>query len=89
MGGENFVDVKVTIWQRLHFKRSADMDRIVEVLKATGETNHVVDEDLGFTYMQTLDETEDSMTVEENDGNPTIEVYRDGEGIWDNVKKDQ
>ena len=64
------------------------MDRVVEVLKATGETNHVVDEDLGFTYMQTLDETEDSMTVEENDGNPTIEVYRDGEGIWDNAKKD-
>lgn len=88
MGGENFVDVKVTIWQRLHFKRRADMDRIVDVLKATGETNHVVDEDLGFTYMQTLDETEDSITVEENDGNPTIEVYRDGESIWDNAKKD-
>ena len=89
MGGENFVDVKVTIWQRLHFKENADMDRVVEILKATGDTDFIADDDLGFRYMQTLDETEDSMTVEENDGNPTVEVYRDGNDFWNNAQKDQ
>ena len=89
MGGENFVDVKVTIWQRLHFKENADMDRVVEILKATGDTDFIADDDLGFRYMQTLDETEDSMTVEENDGNPTVEVYRDGNDLWNNAQKDQ
>ena len=89
MGGENFVDVKVTIWQRLHFKENADMDRVVEILKATGDTDFIADDDLGFRYMQTLDETEDRMTVEENDGNPTVEVYRDGNDLWNNAQKDQ
>ena len=86
MGGENFVDVKVTIWQRLHFKENADMDRVVEILKATGDTDFIADDDLGFRYMQTLDETEDRMTVEENDGNPTVEVYRDGNDLWNNAQ---
>jgi hypothetical protein len=89
MGGENFIDVKVTIWQRLHFKENADMDRVVEILKATGDTDFIADDDLGFRYMQTLDETEDRMTVEENDGNPTVEVYRDGNDLWNNAQKDQ
>ena len=89
MGGENFIDVKVTVWQRLHFKENADMDRVVEILKATGDTDFIADDDLGFRYMQTLDETEDRMTVEENDGNPTVEVYRDGNDLWDNAQKDQ
>lgn len=86
---QNFVDVKVTIWQRLHFKENADMDRVVEILKATGDTDFIADDDLGFRYMQTLDETEDRMTVEENDGNPTVEVYRDGNDLWNNAQKDQ
>ena len=87
MGGENFIDVKVTVWQRLHFKENADMDRVVEILKATGDTDFIADDDLGFRYMQTLDETEDRMTVEENDGNPTVEVYRDGNDLWNNAQK--
>lgn len=81
-----YVDIKVTVWQRLYFDEETNMQDIIKVIKDEGPIN-VANEEIGFIKMETLDETEDVMTVEENEDNPTVEVYDEDELIWDNSPK--
>lgn len=81
-----YVDIKVTIWQRLHFKEDADLQKIIDTIQTVGQ-NYICDDSFGFTECETLLETEDMMTVEENEDNPTVEVYDEDELIWDNSPK--
>jgi hypothetical protein len=83
---DKWIDLKVTIWQRLHFKEAADMQEVIKVLKSNGP-QYIDDDQLGFSVMETLHETEDIMTTEENNDLPTVEVYNGDELIWDNTQK--
>lgn len=90
MISKNYIDCKITIWQRLHFSEDADMNKVVEILKMVPDTaaNEICDDELGFQECETLYDTEDYITVEENQGNSTIEVYSDSNlPIWENSKK--
>lgn len=83
------IDVKVTIWQRLHFSDHIDMEKIAQMIKAGDSVNDVCEDDLGFRTMEWLDNTETIIPVAENDGVSTIEVYKDNEAskpIWQNGK---
>lgn len=85
-----YVDYKVTTWKRVHFEDHADSERIIEIIKEEG-INEIFDEDLGFTEQESLLEVDEEMTVEENNGFPTIEVYESNENIdnliWSNEKR--
>ena len=84
-----YVDYKITTWKRVHFEDHADSERIIEIIKEEG-INAILDEDLGFTEQETLLEVDEEMTLEENNGFSTIEVYAQGEFInnliWSNGK---
>lgn len=68
------VDYKITSWRRIHFEDNANSERIIELIKEGG-IDEILDEDLGFTEQETLFEVDKEMSVEENNGFPTIEVY--------------
>jgi len=84
-----YVDYKITSWRRIHFGDNANSERIIEIIKEEG-INEILDEDLGFREQETLLEVDEEMTLEKNNGFPTIEVYARGkfidELIWSNGK---
>lgn len=82
------IDYKMTVWGRVHFKDNTDMDMVTHIIDVDG-LGAIFDEDLGFVEQETLFETEEEMTPEENGWNATIEVFNhDGDLIWDNEPDD-
>lgn len=85
-----YVDYKITTWRRVHFEDNVNSEKIIEIIKEKG-IDDIFDEDLGFTEQENLFEVEAEMTLEENNGFPTIEVYAQGELvdelIWSNEKR--
>ena len=86
-----YVDYKITTWNRVHFSDDADPKKIIKTIQEEG-IDYIFDEDLGFIEQETLFEVDEEMTVEENNGFSTIEVYENsnpvnGYGlIWSNGK---
>lgn len=84
-----YVDYKVTTWNRAHFSDDADPKKIIKTIQEEG-IDSIFDEELGFVEQETLFETEEDMTPEENGGYATIEVYENNnlvdDLIWSNEK---
>jgi len=80
---KNFVDIKVTVWNRVHFSDEANMQEVTDLIKQ-GNIESIFDEDLGSEEKETLFDTEEYLSVEENDGCSTIEVYEDHKIIYKN-----
>lgn len=91
---KNYVDFKCTIWQRMHFKDNADMQKVIEILKKENYPGHLDLEELGFQENEILFDTEEFLLPEENDNQSTVEVYSQNKEetlnyqdmIWDNSK---
>ena len=81
-----YVDIKVTTWQRLHFNDDADLKQVIEKLEQGYHPNELFDEDgLGYEgTCEVLFDTEEFIRPDENDGQSTIEVWEDGNVLWDN-----
>lgn len=83
-----YIDTKVTIWGRIRLKDDADMNKLIEMLKKNNSINSICDESLGFSEYEILYDTEEEITPEENNGDPTIEVFDDAissvEPLWTN-----
>jgi len=79
VNSKNYVDAKVTIWQRYHFSEDADMDKIKEIIAAGGD---FVDDDLGFKEAEDLCETIEGIEVGYIERGPVIEVYKNDERIY-------
>jgi len=80
-----YIDAKTTVWERIYLKDDADMDIIIKQIEE-GNIEDGFDEKY-FDECEALYETSEYMTIEENAGNNTIEVYVDDKCIWDNVDK--
>lgn len=80
---KNYIDVKITVWQRLHFAEEAYMKGIADIIKEDG-LDEVIDEKVGFLESETLFDTEEKLKPADNDGEATIEVYEGGNEIWNN-----
>jgi hypothetical protein len=83
---KNYIDVKVTVWNRLHFSEESNMQGISDLIKEEG-LDEVIDDKLGFLESETLFDTEERMTPAENGNQATIEVYADSKEIWTNEIK--
>lgn len=83
---KNYIDVKVTVWNRLHFSEESNMQGIVDLIKEDG-LDEVIDDKLGFIESETLFDTEERITPADNGNQSTIEVYADGTEIWTNETK--
>jgi len=81
----NYVDVKVTVWNRLHFEDDADMEKVLSVLQTNG-INNITYEQLGFSKYETLCDSEEQIAPEENKGNATIQLFENDNLKWDNSK---
>lgn len=82
----NYIDVKVTVWNRLHFTDESNMTGLADIIMENG-LDEVIDDKLGFLESETLYDTEEKLSPEQNDQQPTIEVYANKEIVWDNTKK--
>lgn len=85
-----YVDYKCTVWGRLEFDDSVDTDVIISKIKEGFLPAELCDiEELQFKGFHFIDDTEESMSLEENDGNATVEVFDDSINertpLWTNV----
>ena len=84
-----YIDYKVTVWKRVHFNENTNPKKVIQVLEEEG-FDYGFDDELGFVEQETLYDTEEGITPEENEGCSTIEVYAEGKFednlIWSNGK---
>ncbi len=80
-----YLDTKVTAWYRTPFEIEADTleeakEKAIDYVKS-GETTYI--------SWEQIDDTVETMSVKDNDGESTEELYTnsDGEMIWDNGEK--
>lgn len=81
-----YLDKKQTIWQREYHEIEAEnRDDVVKKIKQAMLQNftpdEISDELESFKEQEMLFDTIDDMTVEENQGNSTIEIYLNGDDI--------
>ena len=79
-----YVDYKVTIWRRAHFRDDTNIEELQKQLEDFKD--NIFDEYLGFTEDEFLFETEEDMPVSENEGYATIELHEE-KGNADKKKK--
>ena len=81
---ENFkfdLDQKVTIWMRTPFEIEAET---LEEAKQKAIEFHQKGDTENLSWVG-LDETYEPLSVEENDGEPTEELFLDGKCFWNNL----
>jgi hypothetical protein len=83
---KNYIDVKVTVWWRYHFADEANMPGLADLIKENG-LDVVIDNKLGFSEAEMLPVTEEKLTPGENGNHSTIDVFEDGQEIWNNEIK--
>ena len=91
-----YQDRKVTCWERIHFEVTAENYKEAVALVKSWQGEDVLcfenDEKIIITDGETLYDTSENLSIEENGGQPTIEVFADnGEDIInnkpDNIKR--
>ena len=83
-----YIDIKIEIWQRLHFKKETDMQELVKRIEEGTAPNWLCEDDDNFESLETLDETEMALKPSDNDGYSTIEVFNNEyKIIWENGDK--
>jgi len=78
------IDIKVTSWERITIPEQIEKE-VVKMLK----DGHSIMDIIGKykdLYVEQLEYTSEFLEVEDNGGNPTVELLDDeGEIIWDNA----
>ena len=82
----NYVEVKVTVWNRLIFSDETNMVELARLIEQDG-LEKVIDNDKGFIESETLFEMEEFILPENNEGLSTIEVFEHGELKWQNTNR--
>ncbi len=92
---EFYQDVKVTVWQRQHFRIEAEsIEEAREQAKRYTQLDVSYEDDIDVDEIEWLHDTEELMIPEDNNGESTIEVYElgdNGKGIMiaDNADPDK
>ena len=80
---EKYIDIKCTVWERVFLFEDEDIEEIIE--KITKEGVDILFNDEIVREHMVLEDTSTFMETEENDNQPTIEVYKNSEIVWDNI----
>ena len=84
------IDFKITTWERVLVPEDVGKE-IFEQIKSgkIKSTNDIFNSDFNESGLECnhVLETDEQMSIEENDGQPTIEVLENHAVIWDNVNK--
>lgn len=78
----NYIDIKHTVWERFHYKDDINIESLIETLKNYGVP--LGEHEDGFVECETLYDTLDEMSLEENNGLSTIEIYSNNKLIYEN-----
>lgn len=79
----NYVLYKTEVWQRASFSDEADMQEIAKMINE-GNFMDIFNDELGFEENDTLYDTESYVYPEDNDDEPTLEVYEYNQEIYNN-----
>jgi len=80
---EKYIDIKCTVWERVFLFEDEDIKEIIEKITKEG-VNILFNDEIVREHM-VLEDTSTFMETEENDNQPTIEVYKNLEIVWDNI----
>jgi uncharacterized protein YydD (DUF2326 family) len=78
-----YIDYKTTIWQRAKFKDEESLNLALEAYKKY-DIDVVFNDEIGFIENEILYDTEYPVSLEENGGFSTIEVYSNKYLIYKN-----
>jgi hypothetical protein len=79
-----YVDTKVTTWMRTKFEIEANSEE--EAKQLAINFHHIESNTSSIAWEENMD-TQEPMSVEENGGEPTEELFdENGNCIWDNTK---
>ncbi len=85
-----YIDYKVTTWRRMELPDDMTKEEALEYLirESVGRfCSGTAYSDLGATEDHAIDDCETDMTVEENQGGCTAELFEDsGAELWNNLK---
>lgn len=85
------IDVKVTMWQRIQLNENegVSLEEVIELLEKFGPSELWNDEKERFLPdYENMTDTEEYISVEENQGCSTMELYNDnGDLLWENSNK--
>lgn len=81
----NKVEYQTKVWQVAYFNDDADMEEIKNMINK-GNFHDIFDENIGFVENNTLYDTEEYL-YPEDEGAATLEIYKNGELIYDNNKE--
>ena len=73
-----YLDFKITTWKRLRLSDDCDINKI------TSELHECTPYEIESEECETLYDVEEFMTVNENGGCSTIEIYENDKLVWDN-----
>lgn len=83
-----YIDYKKTTWERIYIGGESEItkDELIALIKKHEPTNYGLWEDLPYEpTVENLDDTDEFMSAEENDGCSTIELYsEDHVQLWNN-----
>lgn len=80
----NYIDIKITTWERYWFPNDTNMQEIKEKIKKGYKPWDIAESSVG----EVVEDVSEVMTIEENGGLPTLEIYQDCEVIYNNVVGD-
>lgn len=79
---KNYVDYKATQWRRAHFKDTANMQAIKDMI-ASGDFEDIFNEELGLDGVEDIaDLSED---CKDGDGNQICDIFENNERIYENL----
>lgn len=82
-----WIDQKITVWQRVHFENSNQMKEVIA--KFENNEYHSIDDVCDDLYLSAeyLNETEEIISIDENDGQETILIQQNGVDLYSNAPK--
>lgn len=90
---KNYLDYKAIVWVRVPIDKEENIPKIIESLETANGDPEYLDEvlfnDEENTHM-TFDYLYDTpvyLPIEDNQGNATIEIFKDSKQVWNNGKE--
>ena len=80
-----YINIKVTVWNRLHLKEDTDLSRLIACIQRGG-IEAAIDCQGSFRECETLYPSECLIDPPNNGGYATMEIYEDQEVKWKNDK---
>ena len=81
---KTYIDEKIMVWKRYYIEPN-EKNKIINLLQNGADIDDLADQNF-IIISEILVDTEQPMTIQENSGNPTIEIYDNESLSWDNLE---